>query len=557
MSSSNLSAALGGLLILAGALVPSNVLVEAVRATPPGADLLRQLLLGAALFRVGLVILGVAIIALWRFPVVAAQPVAETSAPGLDAWSGIALGLLLVSALGLRLYALDSGMWTDELLTYVQYMSWSPGEIVTTYDNQANHVLYTLLARLSFLTFGEGVWALRLPAVLFGVGSVWALYLFASEVATRREGLLSAALLTFSYHHVWFSQNARGYTGLLFWTLLSSWLLVRAVRGGHVRLWLLYALAVSLGAYTHATMVVVAVGQFAVYLTALVRRPRTRSRWWVGALFGFAATGLFTFQLYAPMLPQLLSPPDSPWQGQVTVTAWTSPVWMILELARGMNIGFGSTLLGVAALAIFGVGLLDFARREAAVVWLLVVPALLVLAVILGLGSTLFPRLFFFSMGFGVLVLVHGTLLTAGAAGRALRLDATRSRALGTAVCVGLISVSALSVPRVYAPKQDYEGALHFVEAEKEPGDAVVTIGLTTLPYESFYGLGWQRVDTVEDLDAVRTLAGRTWLLYTMPLLLEATHAELMNSIENDFTIVREFAGTLNGGTISVCLAES
>ena len=42
------------------------------------------------------------------------------------------------------------------------------------------------------------------------------MYLFGTEAANRKEGLLGAALLTFSYQHVWFSQNARGYTALLF-----------------------------------------------------------------------------------------------------------------------------------------------------------------------------------------------------------------------------------------------------------------------------------------------------------------------------------------------------
>ena len=78
--------------------------------------------------------------------------------------------------------------------------------------------------------FGDGPAALRLPAVLFGVASIAALYLFARRVTTVREALVAAALMTVSYHHIWFSQNARGYSALLFWTLVSSWLFARALR---------------------------------------------------------------------------------------------------------------------------------------------------------------------------------------------------------------------------------------------------------------------------------------------------------------------------------------
>jgi uncharacterized membrane protein len=58
--------------------------------------------------------------------------------------------------------------------------------------------------------FGDSGAALRLPAALFGVASLGAVYALGREVVGRREGLLAALALAFSYQHVWFSQNARG-----------------------------------------------------------------------------------------------------------------------------------------------------------------------------------------------------------------------------------------------------------------------------------------------------------------------------------------------------------
>src|SRR5262249_24105119 len=155
-------------------------------------------------------------------------------------------------------------------------------------DDQNNHLLYTLLARLSFLIFGESVWSLRLPAVLFGVGSIWAVYLFSCQVATWKEGLLSAGFLAFSYHHVWFSQNALGYTALLFWTLLSSWLIVRAWREAKVELWLMYGLTTALGLLTHITMAFVVVGQGIAYLVSVYDSGKGKRREkWLGGFLGF------------------------------------------------------------------------------------------------------------------------------------------------------------------------------------------------------------------------------------------------------------------------------
>ena len=188
---------------------------------------MEHLSLGVTLFKIGLVILGLVSIVLGMMPIWHLEGKRKEAIP--DPHQTLSLLLLvtmLLAATALRMYALDSGLWHDEITTYVKYADKSVGEILSTYDSENQHFLYSLLAHAGFLTFGKSAWALRLPAVLFGIGSIWALYLFGHTLSNRKEALLAAALLTFSYHHVWFSQNARGYTGLLFWTLIASWLFV-------------------------------------------------------------------------------------------------------------------------------------------------------------------------------------------------------------------------------------------------------------------------------------------------------------------------------------------
>ncbi len=130
----------------------------------------------------------------------------------------IGLGALLLVSMAVRLYQLGSGLWFDEIMTLKEYARLPYLEIVTRFKSENQHFLYSLLAHSSILLFGESAWSLRLPAVLFGVGSIWAVYMLGAEVTDRKQAFLASALLAFSYHHLWFSQNARGYTGLLFWT---------------------------------------------------------------------------------------------------------------------------------------------------------------------------------------------------------------------------------------------------------------------------------------------------------------------------------------------------
>jgi mannosyltransferase len=462
---------------------------------------------------------------------------------------------LVAASLLLRLYGLNGGLWYDEIATYASYARMSFADIVKTYDSQNQSFLYSLLARASFAVFGESAWALRMPAVLFGAASVGALYLLGREVASRAEALLAAAFLTFSYHHIWFSQNARPYTGLLFWTLLSSWLVLRALKDGRPRLWLLYAVAASLGVYTSMTMLFVIIGHMVVSVARLLTRPGVSSpRAWRGPCLGFLATGLFTVLLHAPVLSEITSG-GAIWNVG-SVAAWKNPLWTLLELARGLEIGLSSAGVVLAVLLTFGVGVASFARSNPAMVLQLFIPVSLCAGVILALGHPLWPRFFFFASGFAALFLVRGLTDLGRLGGRSLGLSTERSAAAGMVLAGLLIAVSALSLRTVYGPKQDYLGALGFVEARKEPGDAVVTVGLTSFPYLQFYRTGWREARSLNELESIRADARRTWLLYTFPLHLEAVHGELMTAIKRDFQLVAEFRGSVGDGTVFVCLGE-
>ena len=137
----------------------------------------------------------------------------------------------------------------------------------------------------SILVFGEDAWSLRLPAVLFGIAGLWALYHFARRMAPGHEPLLAVSLLAVSYYHVWFSQNARGYTGLLFWAVLGSSLFVRNLQGPRIGLSVSYAAVMALALYTHLTALFVVAAHGLIYLylllwkSGLLRRVEWSDLW--------------------------------------------------------------------------------------------------------------------------------------------------------------------------------------------------------------------------------------------------------------------------------------
>src|ERR1700677_4594065 len=82
------------------------------------------------------------------------------------------LTILTILALVLRLIALDRGIWLDEVYFLLMTVRHPLSQIVTVFPGDTQHPLYSVLARLSIDAFGEHVWSLRLPAVIFGAASV-------------------------------------------------------------------------------------------------------------------------------------------------------------------------------------------------------------------------------------------------------------------------------------------------------------------------------------------------------------------------------------------------
>ncbi len=464
------------------------------------------------------------------------------------------LVLLLVST-AIRLYQLNSGLWLDEITTLETYAREPFGEIVSSFESENQHFLYSLLAHASFVVFGESAWALRLPAVLFGVGSIAALYLLGIQVSRPIEALFAAALMAFSYHHVWFSQNARGYTGMLFWTLLSSWLLLRALRSNRITEWSWFGLAAALGVYTHLTMLFVVAGQFIVAIAAwFLRRKPGQSPKVLPLVFGFGVAGVMTILFHVPVIAQMRSVIGG---SQVSVVeAWKSPLWTVREILTGLEIGFSGALVGFGAIVILGVGLISFWRSYPEVIGLFILPPLIGAAITLAIGHHLWPRFFFFALGFGALILIRALFVLGEWLARSLGLPEKRVHWIGASISMLLIAASAASVPYAYGPKQDFDGARAFIQSQLIPGDQVVVVSLAADIYNRAYQAGWEEVKSVGQLDRIRLEAKRTWFIYTFPEVADALYPEVMAEVEAHFRLVEVFSGTVRSGDIFILRSD-
>ncbi len=559
-------------------LLAFGVLLIAFAIAVPGANYapfltgayVKDLTWGAPLFRAlalfhGILLVG---IAFYRNKLTEKTISAEEiNAPDEDSktHSMVWISLIVLSclALGLRLLNLNSDLWVDEVLTLVDYARKPLGEIVTSFPNQNQHMFYSVLARASFDVFGESAWAIRLPSVIFGVGSIWAMFFLARKLVGVKVALLASALMTVSYHHIWFSQNARGYMGLLFFTLLATWFWFEALEKNRWRWYLAYSAAIILGMWIHMTMAFVVAAHGLVYLILLLLPKLSgdeNSEFSIERRAGFKPFGAWflsvtaTLQLYALAIPEFLR---VGLHEESRNSEWTNPLWVLTETIQNLSIGFAGTTVVLAGGAFVAFGWLSLFKKNRRAAVLMVLPPIFAGTLMLALGHNLFPRFFFFAMGFGLLIVIHGLVelpkFAANFVG-ALREKTALVSYAGIALVALMILASLTTVPRNYAlPKQNFSGAREFVESQRLPGDNIVAVSIAGMMYGNYFAPNWTTAETGADLESIQQKNGKLWLIYTLSPEIKAFHPDMWQMIEKDYEVVKVFPGTLNGGEIFVC----
>jgi mannosyltransferase len=471
------------------------------------------------------------------------------------------LTALSVVAVALRIINLNSDLWVDEVLTLVDFARQPLGAILTSFPSQNQHMLFSILAHGSISAFGESAWALRLPAVAFGIGSIWALYFLGRKILDRREAVPAAALMAVSYHHIWFSQNARGYTGLLFFTLLATWFWFEALDRDEWRWWAAYAAAVVFGTWVHMTMAFVVAAHGLVFLV-LWFAPRLAgdeefSFERRAGLKPFAAWILsvtVTTQLYALALPEFLR---EGLHEESRNSLWTNPLWVLRESLQNLSIGFAASAVVILGGAFVAFGWLSLFRKNRRAAFLFVLPPVFAGSLMLALGHNLFPRFFFFAMGFALLIVIHGALeLPKFLSGFIAPLKTRRNLAAyaGLALAVLMIAASLVTVPKNYRlPKQSFTAARDFVLGASRPGEKIVAVSIAGDMYGKYFAPGWTAAETGAELENIEKNNGKIWLIYTLSPEIQAFHPEMWEMIEKNYEIVQVFPGTLNGGEIFVC----
>lgn len=173
------------------------------------------------------------------------------------------LGAFIAFGCALRFAGLDSqSLWQDEALQFIAASANSFSMVIQRAFSGANPPLSHLINHL-FLKTNESDFMLRLPSALFGVASLPIFYLIINRMVSKRAAFFAMLVFSFSPFHIWYSQDARPYSQLLFFSLLSTHMLFLALERRRIAWWAGYALSMIAGLASQVFMGFMLVTHFA------------------------------------------------------------------------------------------------------------------------------------------------------------------------------------------------------------------------------------------------------------------------------------------------------
>jgi hypothetical protein len=344
-------------------------------------------------------------------------------------------------------------------------------------------------------------------------------------------------------------------------TLLATWAWLEALRDDRWNWWVLYVASVVAGMWIHTTMAFVVAAHGLTYVAYLVMPTlagegdrSSERRVGIKPIVAWLLSVTVTLQLYALSLPEFIR---TGLHEESRNSEWTNPMWVLTESIQNLSIGFAGVAIVVIGVAFVAFGWLSIFRLNRRAAILMVLPPILSGGLMLVLGHNLFPRFFFFAMGFGILIVVHGAVnlpITLFRSISTLAKHPVMATRLGFALALFMILVSVVTVPRNYAlPKQDFLGAKSFVESSRSEAGKTVAVNLAGDMFQKYYAPNWITTRSGPELAALDQQNDEVWLVYTMPFEIQAFSPDVWRTIQNDYEIVRSFPGTLNGGDVFVC----
>jgi mannosyltransferase len=445
--------------------------------------------------------------------------------------------VLTVIGATLRIVGSDRDLWIDEISTLVWYVH---GPVIDTFLqalNSNNHLLNSFLGRTAVMFFGEHAWVLRLPAIIFGTLSIPLLYFGVRRYSGRIEAAFATLALAVSYHHVFFSQDARGYTGMVFGGLLGTFALLEALERRSLWAWALYCIGMFICVGSVVVGSVVLAGQLIV---VTLYRPS------LPFYVAFVLTSWLLLHFYFFVIPDILGFIFGDYAH--TEAGWHSSNALQDAVIRGLRLGTIVLPVLLCGAVLVGIGIRSYFRQDKLLVALLLAPEAILALVLVSTGLAFEPRFFIFVLPVVIIFAARGTFWI-------LHWIPVPVRQWSWAAAfASVVAISAFQLRTWWRyPMQDFLGARYFVEDHLQKGDTVVAIGIAGSAYLYY----WRDILVENRISALQDLmihSPRVWLLYTFKPDMYQRRPRLMKFALDHFIEQQVFPGMVVDGEVHVAL---
>jgi len=429
--------------------------------------------------------------------------------------------LLTILSFALRVYQLDAkSIWFDESHSLnrasLDLASIASGKQIwgdrVVWDR--THVpFYFFLLHFLIKLAGDSDFTMRFLSVMFGVLTVPLIYLMGKKLGHPRVGLWAALWATLSPLYLWYSQEARMYTLLVFLGLLSVYCLLRAIGEDKLGWYATYAVTATAMLYTSLFSFELLTFEGILGLLAAWKRRR----WVILAVF------VIVVLAFLPGVWRYLM-----WLGPDRPQAQDYNYWplILLDVLNSLNFGLSLdptrlTWLNLALLTLFVIGLLSFGWNKSQRRWdssLLLLGYLSIPIISLYLVSLLQPLY----RGSRYLIIISPAYYLGLGAGLVTIKRRTKPIFL---LCLSLILGGMLLSDYNYffSPdyrKEDYRSVAGYVEEHSQVGDVIIGAIFDSWAFPHYYRghlpMVWiprQGKDMLTDVQELTRQYDRIWLL--------------------------------------------
>jgi mannosyltransferase len=420
----------------------------------------------------------------------------------------IVIALTLIG-LFLRFYQITfNSIWLDEAATYA-FSKPSFLEIWSiTASGEVNPPLFHWIEHI-MLYFGNNEFILRFVPAILGTFTIPLFFLAGKEFLDKNCGIIIAALITISPFHIFYSQEARAYSTMLFFISIAIIFYFKAIRSNAWKSWFFFGLFSSLAFWAHFYAFIPVVSLVFMALVMNASKIKDEVRYSIPMIIGAMVFLMVSLPLILVAIGQFLirtsSAPTYGIQGPEIVT----------ETLRQIS-GYNAIIL-IIYLTLFVIGIFTLFRIDRSKAYLIIAMIVfpLVISWALSYRMPMIPRYLITILPFYFIGIASSYLPI---------VSLVKSKRVIYLLMIVIIVINIpVLVPYYQNPtKDDWRGFSGMIREVARPGDIIVLMpDYNHQPFDYYYqnvtaGTLEYGANTVQRLEEIYKLKGGHRIFYVV-----------------------------------------